>query len=74
MHKMELEEASLVFCKDYRVKVSSPRENLKQEDREDDKLPPPPCVDIDLLDSSSDVLVVLNPLDGFILSLDPGNH
>ena len=74
MHKMELEEASLVFCKDYRVNVSSPRENLKQEDREDDKLPLSPCVNIDLLDSSSDVLVVLNPLDGFILSLDPGNH
>ena len=74
VHKMELEEASLVFSKDYRVNVASPRENLKQEDREEDKLPLPPCVDIDLLDSSSDVLVVLNPLDGFMLSLDPGHQ
>ena len=73
---MELEEASLVYSKDYRVNnIASPRENLKQEDREEDKLPlSPPCVDIDLLDSSSDVLVVLNPLDGFMLSLDPANQ
>ena len=70
---MELEEASLVYSKDYRV--TSPRENLKQEDREEDKLPlSPPCADIDLLDSSSDVLVVLNPLDGFMLSLDPAHQ
>ena len=76
VHKMELEEASLVYSKDYRVNnIASPRENLKQEDREEDKLPlSPPCVDIDLLDSSSDVLVVLNPLDGFMLSLDPANQ
>ena len=74
VHKMELEEASLVFSKDYRVNVASARENLKQEEREEDKLPLPSCVDIDLLDSSSDVLVVLNPLDGFMLSLDPGHQ
>ena len=74
VHKMELEEASLVYSKDYRVNVASPRENLKQEDREEDKIPLPPCVDIDLLDSSSDVLVVLNPLDGFMLTLDPGHQ
>ena len=45
------------------------REGLKQEEREEDKLPL--CPDLCLDSSSTDVLVILNPLDGFLLGLEP---
>ena len=66
---MGLQEAADTCNKDFRVAEAADREGLKQEEREEDKLPL--CSDLCLDSSSTDVLVILNPLDGFLLGLEP---